>query len=73
MTFKIFVDNVCRQVIERHLLNSLSQVFCSKKVVAINDDELYKIAAKSSENVESRKRLNELYENLQRSFIDLRK
>ena len=39
----------------------------------MDDDELYKIAAKSLENVESRKRLNELYENLHRSLIDLRK
>ena len=39
----------------------------------MNDDELYKIATKSFENVESRKRFNELYENLQRNFIDFRK
>lgn len=39
----------------------------------MDDDELYKIAAKSPENAESRERLNELYKNLQRSLLDLRK
>ena len=70
---KTFVDNVCRQVIERHLLNPLSRVFCPEKVAAMDDDELYKIAAESPENAESRKRLNELHENLKRSLSDLRK
>lgn len=39
----------------------------------MDDDELYKIAAEPPENVESRKRLQELYGNLQRSLSDLRK
>ena len=39
----------------------------------MDDDELYKIAAKSPENAESRERLHELYKNLQRSLLDLRK
>ena len=39
----------------------------------MDDDELYKIAAESPENAESRKRLKELYGNLQRSLSDLRK
>ena len=73
MALKTFVDNVCRQVIERHLLNPLPQVFCPEEVAAMDDDELYKIAAESPDNAESRKRLNELYGNLQRSLVDLRK
>ena len=39
----------------------------------MDDDELYKIAAKSSENVESKKKLKKLYENLQRNLSDFRK
>ena len=39
----------------------------------MDDDELYKIAAESPENIESRKRLNELYGNLKRSLLDLGK
>ena len=73
MALKTFVDNVCRQVIERHLLNPLPNVFCPEEVAAMDDDELYKIAAESHENSESRKRLQELYRNLQRSLSDLRK
>ena len=73
MALKTFVDNVCRQVIERHFLNSLPNVFCREEVAAMDDDELYKIAAEPPENVESRKRLQELYGNLQRSLSDLRK
>ena len=37
----------------------------------MDDDELYRIAAESPENAESRKSLSELYSNLQRSLLDL--
>ena len=39
----------------------------------MNDDEFYKIAAESFENVELKKKFNELHENLKRSFSNLRK
>ena len=39
----------------------------------MNDDELYKIATKFSENVESKKKLIELHENLKRNFSNFRK
>lgn len=42
-------------------------------MAAMGDHELHKIAAESPENVKTRKRLNELYENLQRSLLDLRR
>ena len=73
MALKTFVDNVCRQVIERHLLNPLPQIFCPEDVAAMTDDELYNIAAESPESIGTRKRLNEMYENLQHSLLDLRK
>ncbi len=73
MALKTFIDNLCRQVVERHLLNPLPQVFCPEEVAAMTDDELHKIAAESPENVKSGERLHELYENLQHSLLDLRR
>jgi len=73
VALKTFVDNVCRQVIERHLLNPLPQIFCSEELAAMGDDELQNIAAESSENIGLRKKLKETYENLQCSLLDLRK
>lgn len=72
MALKISLT-VCRAVVERYLLNPLPQVFCPEEVAAMGDHELHKIAAESPENVKTTKRLNELYENLQRSLLDLRR
>ena len=73
MALETFVDNVCRQVIERHLLNPLPQIFCPEEVAALSDDELQSIAAESPENIGLRKRLNKMYENSRRSLLDLRR
>ena len=63
---------MCRQVIERHLLNPLPQIFCPEEVAVIGDDKLQDISAESSENVMSRNKLKEIRENLQCSLSDLR-
>ncbi len=39
----------------------------------MGDDEPHKIAAQSPENVRLRERLHELYNDLQRSLLDLRR
>ena len=70
---KTFVDNFCRQVVERHLLNPLPQIFCPEEVAGMDDYELHDIAAESSENIALRKELKDMHENLQRSLLDLHK
>jgi hypothetical protein len=54
---KTFVDNVCRQVIERHLISGLVTAFDPVFVGKLSDDELFQIAAES-QNVRARR--NEL-------------
>lgn len=54
---KTFVDNVCRQVIERHLLNGLTKVFDPVRVSQLSEDDITKIA---SETVQVRNRRIEL-------------
>ncbi|KAF3006090.1 hypothetical protein E8E13_011116 [Curvularia kusanoi] len=44
---KTFVDNVCRQVVERHLISSLTAVFDPVFVGKLSDEELSKIASES--------------------------
>jgi hypothetical protein len=42
---KTFVDNVCRQVVERHLLIGLTKVFDPMRVSQFPEEELLKIAS----------------------------
>jgi hypothetical protein len=44
---KKVVDNVCRQVIERHLLKPLPTIFCPESVASIEDEDLNRIAAEA--------------------------
>lgn len=44
-----FVDNVCRQVIERHLLAKLPNIFSPVIVSAFSDHELVQMAGDSPE------------------------
>lgn len=70
---KTFVDNVCKQVIERHLLKTLPELFCPDSVAFFSDEDLMSIAAESSDNVEKRQQLRELHDSLTESLRDLRR
>jgi hypothetical protein len=70
---KTFVDNVCRQVIERHLLAKLPQVFSPATVVELSDDEMVQIAAEPKRNIERRGELKALAQGLQNSLLELNK
>lgn len=72
VTLKTFVDNVCRQVIERHLLRSLLTMFCHESVAACGDEDLKRIAAEAPENIMKKKDLRDLHENLGFSLRDFR-
>jgi hypothetical protein len=47
VALKIYVDNVCRQVIELIYSKSLLEVFSTEKVALLSDVELDRIAAES--------------------------
>jgi hypothetical protein len=44
---KTFVDNMCRQVIERHVVSGLVTAFDPVCVGKLSDDEIFQIAAES--------------------------
>ena len=73
ITLQTFIDNVCRQVIEGHLLRSLPTMFCPESVAAYGDEDLKRIAAEAPENIMKEKDLRDLHENLGFSLRDLRR
>ena len=68
---KTFVDNVCKQVIERHLLRPLPNLFSPEIVAGYSEDDLHKIAAESSQVLAKRAYLHDLREALTKSLVDL--
>ncbi|KAI9835372.1 MAG: hypothetical protein M1838_005315 [Thelocarpon superellum] len=73
VAMKTFVDNVCKQVIERHLLRDLTSVFSPPSVATLSDADLQRIAAEPDGNTQRRETLKSLLENLHRGFQDLRR
>lgn len=69
---KTFVDNVCRQVIERHILAKLPAVFSPMTVATISDEGLVDLAAESSKLSRRRAEALQLQEALEDSLRDLR-
>lgn len=67
---KTFVDNVCRQVVERYL-RSLLEIFSTKFVAAMNDEELERLAAERPSNTKSRKDAQELLQQLRGSLRNI--
>lgn len=68
---KTFVDNVCRQVIERHVIAKLPSVFGPILVSGYETDELLQMAAESAQVSLCRDETRHLQEVLERSLDDL--
>lgn len=68
---KSFVDNICRQVIERHIIAKLPDVFSPVTVSTYNDDELLRLAAESCQLRNRRIEAVQLQEALVQSLRDL--
>lgn len=68
-----FVDNVCKQVVERHLLRNLPSIFSPQVVAMYTDEELERIAGERPEIVRKGKQLREQLKNLRASLEGLRK
>lgn len=69
---KTFVDNVCRQVIERHIMNGLVTAFDPIFVGTLSDDELFEIAAESHHVRARRNDLQAMRMAFEESILELR-
>jgi hypothetical protein len=68
----MFVDNVCKQVVERHLIRNLPKAFPPESIIMLSDGDLRRIAAEPFGNAEKRQELRLLLESLKHSLNDLR-
>lgn len=68
---KTYVDNVCRQVIERHIIAKLPSVFDPVLVSGYQTDDLLRMAAESAQVSLRRDEARHLQEILERSLDDL--
>lgn len=71
VAMKTFVDNVCRQVVERHIMKKLPSIFEPSTVVGFSDEEVARIAAEPDRNISRRKELQDLFKALQNSLDEL--
>ena len=71
MASKTFVDNVCRQVLERHIICNLPKIFSPHDVASYSDEELDQIAGEKAETIKTRKDLQEQLEALKAGLDDL--
>lgn len=72
MARKTFVDNVCRQVIERHILSELPDIFSPPVVTEFSDEELMRMASEPQKQRDHRASLQRLAEGLRESIKELR-
>jgi hypothetical protein len=73
VAMKTFVDNVCRQVVERHILSGLPDIFSPTTVMDLSDEDLIRIASEPERQKERRVALFMLVESLKASLMDLQK
>lgn len=73
MALQTSVDNVCRQAIDRHMLQSLPDIFGPETVAAYSDEDIQCVGAEMPENIVKRKQLRELHSNLAESLIGLKR
>lgn len=68
---KTFVDNVCKQIVERHLLRPLPYLFSPEIVARYSEEDLHRIAAESEQTVMKRRHLFTLHKGLTESLTEL--
>ncbi|KAH1353397.1 hypothetical protein KXV31_002325 [Aspergillus fumigatus] len=69
VSMKTFVDNICRQVLERHILRPLQSTFYPTEVGAFSDRDIRRIASESSKIAQKRQELKNRAEALERSLV----
>ncbi|KAF0326350.1 dynamin [Colletotrichum asianum] len=71
VAMKTFVDNICRQVVERHILSPLPEIFWPATVSQLSDDELVRIGTEPEKEIARRQELNASAQGLRSSLVDL--
>ncbi|EFE44983.1 dynamin GTPase, putative [Trichophyton verrucosum HKI 0517] len=71
VAMKTFVDNVCRQVIERHLMSKLPTIFSPTSVLEMTDLEITRIAGEPADRTRRRNELMGMIQTLGESLEDL--
>lgn len=70
---KTFVDNVCRQVVERHIIAPLPEIFSPVTVSRFVDDELVRIGAEPEKQNRRREELTTRAQKLRSSLANLQR
>jgi hypothetical protein len=65
---KTFVDNICRQVLERHVVKKLEMIFHPTMVGTLPDPIITKLAAESPQNTAKRQELGIRIQALEKSL-----
>ncbi|KAK6444689.1 hypothetical protein FP744_10000937 [Trichoderma asperellum] len=73
VAMKTFVDNVARQVIERHIIAPLPGAFCPNSVSQLSDEDLLRIGSESAKETARREKLTAQAQGLKKSLKDLQK
>lgn len=68
---KTFVDNVCRQVVERHILAPLPKVFDPTLVSDYSDEDLLRLAAESAQTIRRRAEALGVQKALKQCLLEL--
>ncbi|KAL6810068.1 P-loop containing nucleoside triphosphate hydrolase protein [Trichoderma sp. SZMC 28015] len=73
VTMKTFVDNVARQVIERHVIAPLPNAFSPNSVSQLSEEDLLRIGSESEKQIAKREKLALQVQGLKKSLRDLQK
>ncbi|OPB44964.1 dynamin GTPase [Trichoderma guizhouense] len=73
VSMKTFVDNVARQVIERHVIAPLPNAFSPNSVSQLSEEDLLRIGSESEKQIARREKLALQVQGLKKSLRDLQK
>ncbi|KAM5476907.1 hypothetical protein MauCBS54593_000178 [Microsporum audouinii] len=71
VAMKTFVDNICRQAIERHLISKLPAIFPPTSVLKMSDQDVARIAGEPADRADRRNELLNMIQILAESLDDL--
>ncbi|KAH7357684.1 hypothetical protein B0T11DRAFT_229542, partial [Plectosphaerella cucumerina] len=71
VSMKTFVDNVCRQVVERQIMRPLSDILSPMAISEMSDEELLEIGSESNTRQAARQKLTGFIECLRASLKEL--
>ena len=68
---KTFVDNISRQVVERHITRPLALIFSAEMIAGLSDEELIRVAGETNDRSLKRSQLQTLQINLELGIAEL--